>query len=99
MGDNSINREYGEYGEAFPSDKETVLNTALPIEGPPLASPRGVAIPSSLINKHEHVCIGDYVGNMVHICSPECFVSFQGSCGDTFPAEVEALECTRKGCN
>lgn len=93
MGDNSIDCEDWEDGEALASDKKTTLNTAPSSKVPPLASSRGVAIVSGLIDEHKHVWVGHNVCNAVHICSLECLITFQGLCGDTLSVEVKALEC------
>lgn len=79
VGDDSIDGEDGKDGIPLTPDKIPVLNTALPHRSPAFRSSRCAAIASSLINKHEHAGMGDDVCNVVHICSPEYFITFLSS--------------------
>lgn len=81
MGDNAIDGEDREDGEALSTDKEPMLNTLLSHHGPSFASSQCVAIASCLINEHKHVQVSYNICNFVHVCSLEYFIALQGSSG------------------
>lgn len=94
VGDNDVDSEDGEDGKKLPLNKKPVLDAASSHGSPAFASSRCAAIASSLVDKHEHVRVGDDVCNLVHIGSSEDFIPFQSSYGDTLATEVEAAECS-----
>ena len=67
-GDNPIDNEDRKDWKVLPSDKKLALNTVPSNKGPAFALFWDAVIVSGLINKHEHVQVGDNIGNVVHKC-------------------------------
>ena len=76
-----------------------MLDAPVSCKCPAFASSQCVAIVSSLIDKHKRVQVDGNVCNVVHKCSSEYVVPFQGSSGDTLLAKVKAVESVGKGGN
>jgi hypothetical protein len=95
----SMVSKHWEDGKVLPMDKKPVLITPPSCRCPTLGMTQCVLIACSLINKHEHVWIGDNVCNPVHICSSKYVVMFQGLDRDTLLVRVEVMECAGESGN